>query len=246
MSRSNPTDNSPNPSTRWYEWDGANGLVRYYDKAKGEVIAVPDGFTYLLLDETATIKGWNDPAESGIYSNEVRDTRQDTMLVKLFKGGTVIASGLYADIKDRVAAAGGHFTATNYIAFRTGEQLHIGAIQFKGAALGAWMEFKKANRAEIYKSAIQIKGFVEGKKGKVVFRTPVFHLKPIQEETEKLALELDKQLQTYLTGYFSRTKSAAAQPPAGPVPPTDDEPTMSEPPLPEPDGAPDIGDGVPF
>ena len=40
MSRSNPVENSPNPATRWFEWDGSAGGLRYYDKeAKQQVKA---------------------------------------------------------------------------------------------------------------------------------------------------------------------------------------------------------------
>ena len=34
MSRSNPTDNTPNPAVRWFEWNGEQGGIRYYDKDK--------------------------------------------------------------------------------------------------------------------------------------------------------------------------------------------------------------------
>jgi hypothetical protein len=191
--------------------------LRYYDKEAKQQVKVPDGFTFILLDETACVRGWNDPAESGMYSNEVRDTRSDAIVVKLFKGGGIVASGFYADIREKIMAAGGHFTANCYIAFKDGNTLSIGGLQFKGAALGAWMEFRKANRGEIYKQAITIKGYKEGKKGKVVFRTPCFFLKQISEDTENTAIALDKTLQEYLAGYFQRTKTAAASQPPEPV-----------------------------
>ena len=120
MSRSNPTDNTPNPCTRWYEWDGANGGVRYYDKEAKKNIPVPDSFVFILLDELGTIKGWHDASDSGIYSNEVRDTKQETLLVKSFKGG-VLAEGLYANIRDRVTskAVGGKFSMSCYIGYKS-------------------------------------------------------------------------------------------------------------------------------
>src|SRR5688572_29501693 len=100
MSRSNPTDGARNPSTRWFEFaSGADGgFVRYYDKASEKQIALGDAvnggkFLFILLDEMATVKGWHDPSESAIFANEVRDTRQDTLVVRSFKGGE-LASGL--------------------------------------------------------------------------------------------------------------------------------------------------------
>ena len=84
MSRSNPSVNAPNPAARWYEWNGETGTVRYYDKEAKKNIDVPLPFTFLLLDELACVKGWHDPSQSGIYSNEVRDTTKDKLLVKAF------------------------------------------------------------------------------------------------------------------------------------------------------------------
>ena len=77
MSRSNPNTGSSNPSTRWHEWAGDKGILKYYDKAQAATVEVPLPFTFILLDETATVKGWHDASESGIYANEVRDTRQE-------------------------------------------------------------------------------------------------------------------------------------------------------------------------
>ena len=205
MSRSNPTEHTPNPSTRWFEWNGEKGEVRYYDKDAKNNVDVGSDFTFLLLDQLGSVGGWHDPSQSGIYSNEVKDTRQDVMVVKAFKGGT-LAEGLYKDIKDRVNAVGGQFVANCYMAFKAGEGFSIGSLKLKGAALGAWMEFCKANRADLYAKAIRIDGFTEGKKGRIVFRVPVFTLKPLSETTNAIAVGLDTQLQTFLDSYLKRTK----------------------------------------
>lgn len=204
MSRSNPSLNAPNPAVRWYEWNGETGLVRYYDKEKKENIDVPLPFTFLLLDELASVRGWHDPSQSGIYSNEVRDTTKDVLVVKSFKGG-VLAEGYYKAIKDRVNTQGGQFVANCYVASKlNGSGLVLCSIRFKGAALGAWMEFRKQHRAALYEQAIRIVGFKEGKKGRIVFRVPTFELKDVSAETNNQALALDRTLQGYLDGYLQR------------------------------------------
>ncbi len=226
MSRSNPTSNVTNPSNRFINWDGSEGVLFWYDRTikstvKGEkdganVEMKPD-FTFILLDQLSTIKGFHEKSKSGIYSNEVRDTRSDVLVVKAFKGGE-IASGVYAQIKDRVVVSGGKFTANCYIAFRAGKddkKLTLGAIQFHGAALRSWMDFSKANRSDLYKKAIHLKGFGEetigsGKKA-VTYRFPKFAIKDLSEDTEKEATEIDATvLQPYLKEYFSRTKGTQA------------------------------------
>lgn len=204
MSRSNPTVNAPNPAVRWFEWNGEEGIVRWYDKDAKAKQSVPD-FEFLFLDQLGSVRGWHDASESGIYSNEVRDTRSDVLVVKSFKGGTLI-EGIYRDIKDRVNTLGGQFVASCYVAFKNGaDGLVLGNLKFKGAALGAWMEFTKAHRADLYKKAIKITGFSEGKKGRIVYRMPQFVLKDVSPETNNIAVALDAELQEWLVGYFGRT-----------------------------------------
>lgn len=225
MSRSNPTDAVRNPATRWFEFASGEdgGFVRYYDKETEKQVALGDAqnggkFQFILLDELATVKGWHDPSESGIFANEVRDTRQDTLVVKSFKGGE-LASGLYANIRDKIVAVGGNFVSSCYIAYKDGD-LKLGNIRFKGAALSAWMEFKKQcptkkdasgkNVKAYFVDAVKIDGFEQRKKGGTTFRVPVFGLAPLSAETNKQALALDGELQAFLADYLKRPRAEAA------------------------------------
>ncbi len=215
MSRSNPNQNAPNPAVRWFEWNGEHGWIRYYDKTDKKNVDVPLPFTFLLLDELASVRGWHDLSDCGIYSNEVRDTRTDLLIVKTFKGGT-IAEGVYKDIKDRVHTLGGSFVANCYIAFKLDGELAMGSLRFKGAALGAWMEFRKANRSDLYEKAVNITGFTEGKKGRIVFRVPTFETKAVSSATNGSAVTLDKQFQAWLKDYLGRRTNDRAEPPDDP------------------------------
>lgn len=206
MSRSNPNEHLSNPAVRWMEWNGEKGEIRYYDKEKKEQVSLGADFTFLLLDQLGCVNGWSDANESAIYSNEVRDTRQDAMVVKSFKGG-IIAEGLYASIKDRVKSAGGKFNANCYVAFKHNGALAIGSLKFQGAALHAWAEFTKAHRGDLDTKAVKIEGFSEGKKGRIVFRVPTFKIVATSPETNAQAIELDKQLQKFLSSYLKRNKA---------------------------------------
>lgn len=230
MSRSNPSDAISNPSTRWFEFDGGatGGFVRYYDKEQEKNVNLGDpsagsNFTFILLDELATVKGWHDASDSGIYANEVRDTRQEVLVVKAFKAGELL-SGLYASVKDRIVSAGGQFVASCYIAYKDGDELRIGNIRFKGATLSAWMDFKKQCPSKkdargrsvkaYFVDAVKIKGFEQGKKGSITYRTPVFTLATLSEETNAQAVALDAELQAYLSDYLKRPRAEAAKAPA--------------------------------
>jgi hypothetical protein len=213
MSRSNPNDHLSNPSTRWFEWNGEKGEVRYYDRDSKANIDVPLPFTFLLLDEVATVRGWNDQSSSGIYSNEIRDTTTDVLVVKAFKGG-VLAEGKYRDIKKDITAAGGKYVASCYLAYKNPQDetgYALGNIQFKGASLGAWLEFRKQAGGNRYTKAIRIEGFSEGKKGRVVFRVPVFVLADVGAEANFRAKALDEELQAFLTVYMQRNKRDQAE-----------------------------------
>lgn len=204
MSRSNPTATLSNPSTRWFEWNGEKGEIYYYDKEAKKQVSVGSDFTFMVLDVLSVIKGWHDPSQSGIISNEIRDSRNEPFVVRSFKGGE-LASGLYADIKDRVNSVGGNFTANIYIAFRDGKDLKLGSIQFKGAALGSWMEFQKNNRKAIFEKAIRIKGSTEGQKGRIIYKMPSFFITEVGEESAAQAEAIDRdELQPYLKAYLGR------------------------------------------
>lgn len=206
MSRSNPNVNSPNPSTRWFEWDGSKGGVRYYDKDAEKNIELALPFVFLVLDETSTIKGWHDPSDSGIYSNEVRDLGTQPLTVKSFKGG-VLANGLYKDIKDKAKAKGGMYVSNIYLGFKEAGNLQIGCLQLKGASVHRWMEFRKKAGKELLSSAVSIYSTEKGKKGKIEFVTPVFKLVTVSPETNEAAIALDKELQEFFKDYFARSNS---------------------------------------
>ncbi len=222
MSRSNPTEGTRNPCTRWFEWAGGaeGGFVRWYNKDTKEDVKFEGAFTFLLLDELSTVKGWHESSESSIYANEVRDTRQETLVVRSFKSGE-LASGIYTSIRDRIVAIGGHYCASIYIGYKDGEGLKIGNLCLKGAAAGAWMEFKrnaptrkdasgKSTRA-YFMDAVKITGYEQMKKGGTTYRVPQFGLAAVSETTNQQAVALDGELQAFLTDYFKRPKAEAVK-----------------------------------
>ena len=202
MSRSNQNNNSGNANPCKYFIDWKNGSFVYYDKEAGENVDLGDNITFLVLDQLSTVKGWHDESNSGIWSNEVRDTRTETMNVKAFKGGDLV-SGLYSDIKDKVEDLGGRYVRSMYVAMKVdGDTLELANLQLKGAALAEWSAFYNDNRNEIYDAAVEVTGSDARKKGAIKFNVPVFALKKVSEETNETAKSLDTVLQNYLSGYL--------------------------------------------
>ena len=209
MSRSQPSNRVPNPCSRWFEWNGEKGNLRYYDRDEQKSVTVALPFTFLLLDgEMKTVRGFDQKGNCRIYANEVRDTTTDPFVVKSFNSGT-IAEGKYRNIQRDIDAAGGHFTASLYIAFKKdgSAEYVLGNVGLKTSALAAWVDFSKKNASDLYEKAISITSFTEGQNGRIVYRMPVFTLVEVSTAAQNAALGLDNELQTYLAAYLKRTTS---------------------------------------
>lgn len=206
MSRSNNTE-LKSPATRFFEWNGDKGGFKYFDKErgeKGENVSVPLPFRFLVLDQLTTIAGYSDADQSGFWSNEIRDTKKETLSVRTKKG--LEMTGLYEQVKEKLSSKGADYAKSVYIAYyNENKELVIGNIKMKGAAISAWIDFCK--KAKVYEGAVQVKTMLEGKKGKTVYQIPVFEAIPVTPETNDIAIGLDKELQCYLTEYFARRAS---------------------------------------
>ena len=202
MSRSNPNEELVNPCKHWFQWDGDKGGFKSYDKETKKNVSIPLPFRFLYLDSLITVTGYNEPEGVGYYSNEVRDIK-DVMTVRSKNG--IEMTGNWEQIKEKMSAKGADFCQSVYIAFYEGKTLVLGNIKMKGAALGPWFDFRKANN--VMDIGISVKEMKEGKKGKVVYQMPVFSVLDIKPATNELAIEIDKPLQEYLKAYLAKNKS---------------------------------------
>ena len=211
-----------NPSQKWFSWSGSTGTLSYYDKEKKENIKVETPFTFLLLDIFTTVKGYNEDAKQGIYSNEVKDTTKQILTVRC--GKEIVAKGLYQEIKEKVVALGGGYAQSCYIAYKEENgELVIGNITMAGSSfgggihkpanknmkdveVGAWLAFTKANAANLYKKAVIVQGKDERvcTNGAVKFYAPSFKLVDVTSETDAKAIELTQLLKEYMKEYFKK------------------------------------------
>lgn len=217
MSRSNPTEGARaiNPAKKFYEWSGSEGVMTYYDKENKKKVEVPLPFTFLPLRRCVTVKGYNGDTETSYYSNEVKDTRTDVLMVYSVSGSgesrrsRLEEVGLYADIKDRLKAKGIKYVESLYVAtYDDKKNLELCNIQIKGAALRPWGDVVKANN--IWQVAISIKSFTENKKGGIKFKSPAFSvITKVKPETNEAAIKLDKEIEEYLNEYFKKNEQDA-------------------------------------
>lgn len=201
--RSAFTTPQSNPATKIIDWKSNDKCFSFYDKKTSLNELIPLPFKFLVLDELHTIKGWNDPTSSGIFSNEVKFISKEVMTVKPFKGNE-IAKGLYKDIKEKVQAAGGHYVKSVYIMLEDGS---LANLQLKGSAVQKWGEFTQKTRSRLPDEWVQVESALEGKKGAVKFTTPEFSfLKSISESENELADNAFNILELYLKAYLVKSE----------------------------------------
>lgn len=233
MSRSNPNAGPLiNPCKRWFQWDSDSKQLKYYDKdapnekgGTGKNIFVPLPFNFLVLDVLNTVAGFNEDTNSSFYSNEVRNfmgsTKSEKLVVRLKKD--IKFEGTWEQIKEKAEHAGAKFANSVYIGFfDENKQLILGNIKLYGAAIGAWInavnEISKQGK-KIEECAFKIAETKEGTKGKVKWNEPVFTEIKVKDETNQKAIELDKQLQEYLSEYLKQNHSVQVAPAAETAPP---------------------------
>lgn len=193
-----------NPAKRFLEWKSNDKCFSYYDKEKKENVSVPLPFKFLVLDQLHTVSGWNDATSSGIFSNEVKFISKQVMTVKPFKGNE-IAKGLYADIKEKVKNAGGHYVKSIYIMLEDGT---LANIQLKGSAVQQWGEFTNKSLSRLPEEWVVVDKAVDGKKGAVKYTTPGFTFggSLSDKEANQADLVFD-ELETYLKAYLIKEEA---------------------------------------
>jgi hypothetical protein len=93
------TSSYEKPATMYLEWSSNDKCFKYWNNDDKENVLVQLPFTFLVLKEMHTVKGWHDKSQSGIYANEVKNISSEVIEVKSFKGG-LLAKGIYKEIKE--------------------------------------------------------------------------------------------------------------------------------------------------
>ena len=197
MSRSNPTPT--NPANKFFTWKGSTGELVYYDKEKKENISVKLPFTFLVLDQLATVTGFAEQDQSSYWSNEVRNIVREELTVRTSAGTKQV--GLYKDLAD-VRSKGAKYAKSIYISYKDGDEWVIGNIKASGAALTAWIEL--SNTCAVGNGKVTLTGSTEAKKGTTKYFVPTFKWDSSDTNEDEIAIELDKELQVYLSQYLAK------------------------------------------
>jgi hypothetical protein len=201
MSRSNPT--LTNPAEHFMSWSGSTGTLNWYNKEQEKNIPVKLPFQFLVLDQLATIKGYNKQLATGFWSNEVRNTRKEELTVRSKQG--VVYTGFYKNEQGVVQVPkGADYTQSVYIAHKIGDKYVLGNINMKGSSRSAWFDFANTCKPENGTVVMDIGEKQTAQTGD--FYPPVFTYQPSTDEENTEAVRLDKELQIYLNQYLAAQK----------------------------------------
>jgi hypothetical protein len=160
-----------NPVKKYLKWDSEKKAFGYWSKDLSKTIHIPIPTKLVFLKQLACIRGFHEPSNSGIYSNEVSffDLKKAELDVRTF-GKKQIAKGTYDKIKGDVIASGGKFSSSIY-AYMDGELV---CLQLVGSSYSAWYDFSNTESSKMSHSYLVVEGSVDKKKGKTLYSEPIF------------------------------------------------------------------------
>lgn len=206
MSFSNPKQT--NPAVKFIEWSGSKGNFYYYDKEKGENIAVSLPVYFIVLDELHTVSGYSKFHKSGIVSNEVRDSKKDDLHVRTWARG-ISEIAPWQQIKSLVPDA--KYCKSVYALLLMKDDSELVNFKLYGSAFSGsdssdsrcksgWINVKF--NTEQY--GVMVKRTENGVNGNTEFIAPLFERVKINEGHRQKAIEADRELQEYLDYYFKQ------------------------------------------
>jgi hypothetical protein len=182
--------------TGWYYWDKTG------NEGEGENVKVPLPITFLWLESASSVSGYSEKKESGIYSNEVLDTRSQPMTVKV--GKDTLTEGFWKDIKEEVKAEGGKYCTAVYALVMVDDKPEIWRFLMTGAS-NSWLSF--SNNSNNRKHAIVCYDTKFETKGSVEYEEPVFKYVSVEKELLELADQLyTEQVEPYFNYILEKPK----------------------------------------
>ncbi len=226
MSISNPRGTTiPNPAQKFIEWAGKDGVFRYWDKEapgengrKGANITLPEKFYIIVMDQLNCVTGFHKHERVGIYSNEVRNMKEDELNVRYGRGQHLV-KGLYTnvDVKDKIEAKGGKFAKSVYAIWihpgktkNDAPELELVNFKLFGSALGPWFDANIGDEANIIELSKNPEQQQNGTNLYFIPKVVVIQPTEAQQAIVALAMEKDKELQDFLNNKGAHTATMQA------------------------------------
>jgi hypothetical protein len=163
-----------NPATKFIQWknkkeekvkEGTKTVLKtvretgwyYYDKASEENIQLQFPITFIWLESMAGVTGYDEKKETGIWSNEVRNSKKDKFVVKA--GNETIAEGNWDTVKEETAGLAKFANIVYGLVHNNDGDFEVCRFKMAGSALSSWINFQ--NNAKNRSHSIVCTGFEE-------------------------------------------------------------------------------------
>ena len=204
MSLSNPTSNLDNPIQAYVKFKGDIGKIEYSprNKEKSEQQYEYNKLSFVVLDDTVgTVTGYKkDP----LSSNKIRAMDQESTF-NVFLGKSLLATGKWQEIKEKVKSSGGNYTKLIYcFCVETKELIEFSVAKGK---LLKWNKFLESLKLkEGAGVGFQLTDIKEETTGNTKYFEYDFKGKVVTDERLLgIAKELDINLQNYLNTIINGT-----------------------------------------
>lgn len=186
------------------DFNGGEGTWKIYNKDTEEKTILPyDKLVFMVLARTNHASGYYKPDNTGYYSNEIINSKNEKFTIKSNKG-EVLAEGLWADIKPIAETKKISFHAKLYCLVKLKGVFELADINLKSTALVKYsnladeLEKKTGDYYAIYKSALMVESIEKKKNGTVSYVTPKFKTIPVSDASNELANEKTKEVIAFL------------------------------------------------
>ena len=159
MSRSNRSSGSSSPVKKYLSFSGGTGLISYYDKEKEEKVELEE-VSLILLDDLASVGGFNESESSGYSSNLLSpyDTGKKAFTVKSKVNGQyqTVEEGIWKEIKGSSNISGAKYARNLFALADVGDGLELVRLEVTGSGLSPWLSFVEDNGTSVYDSVVTV------------------------------------------------------------------------------------------
>lgn len=202
------TEKKSKPVDFYAKYKSKEKAFVYYNGSEEVPIEMP--FKFAVINQYATVTGYNQKNSCGVFSNEVRNTKRETLTVRTWKPeGNIIAEGFWNEIKPTVVAQGGAYTRSIYAVLEDGTPVNL---QVAKSASQEWSSFCKEfgggyDNPNFDTNWVEMTGAENRKNGSIEYSVPQFSFgKKITAKQDELIQPHVKNIGEYMEAYFSIVK----------------------------------------
>lgn len=159
MSRTSKRGGSSSPVMKYLSFKGGSGTISFYDKNSEERVEL-DTVKLILVDDLASVSGFNEAESSGYSSNLLNpyDTGKKEFEVRSKSNGQfkTVEKGIWKDIKGSSSLSGAKYTRNLFAIADVGDGYELVRLELNGSGLRPWLDLVDSDSRGIYDKVITI------------------------------------------------------------------------------------------